>query len=71
MQIYNNGTRFVYILIINIFLKYEGIMHLSMFSPTGEGGGADVGHLIKLVLSRVGNLIGKFVPMVGRFECAE
>ena len=49
------------------------IMHLSMFSPRrgGGGGGADVGHLIKLVLLRVGNLTGKFVPMVGRFECAE
>ena len=30
-----------------------------------------MGHLIKLVLPRVGNLTGKFVPMVGRFECAE
>ena len=46
------------------------VMHLSMFSP-GGGGGADVGHLIKLVLPRVGNLTGKFVPMVGRFECEE
>ena len=30
-----------------------------------------MGHLIKLVLPRVGNLTGKFVPMVGRFEYAE
>ena len=30
-----------------------------------------MGHLIKLDLPRVGNLTGKFVPMVGRFECAE
>ena len=48
----------------------DGLMYLSMFSP-GGGGGADVGHLIKLVLPRVGNLTGKFVPMVRRFECAE
>ena len=30
-----------------------------------------MGHLIKLVLPRVGNLTGTSVPMVGRFECAE
>ena len=47
-------------------------MHLSVFSPRGGGGGgADVGHLTKLVLPRVGNLTGTFVPMVGRFACAE
>ena len=39
----------------NASSKY--IMHLSMFSPRrGGGGGADVGHLIRLVLLRVGNL---------------
>ena len=44
-----------------------------MFSPRGRGGGgvADMEHLIKRVLPRVGNLAGKFIPMVGRFECAE
>ena len=47
-------------------------MYLSMFSPReGGGGGADMGHLIKLVLPRVGDLTGKFFPMVGRFECVE
>ena len=50
-------------------------MHLSMSSARGGGGGgggrADVGHLIKLVLPRVGNLAETSVPMVGRFECAE
>ena len=30
-----------------------------------------MGHLIKPVLPRVANLTGKFVSMVGRFECAE
>ena len=41
-------------------------MHLSMFSPREGGrGGADVGHLIKRVLLRVGNLTGKFVPWSG------
>ena len=30
-----------------------------------------MGHLIILVLPRVGNLTGKFGPMVGRFEYAE
>ena len=30
-----------------------------------------MGHLIRRVLPRVGNLTGKFIPMVGRFECAE
>ena len=30
-----------------------------------------MGHLIKRVLPRVGNLTGKFIPMVGGFECAE
>ena len=47
-------------------------MHLSMFSSKGgEGGGVEVGHLIKLVLPGAGNLTGKFVPMVGRFEFGE
>ena len=48
-------------------------MHLSMSSARGGGGGegggrADVGHLIKLVLPRVGNLAGTSVPMVGRIR---
>ena len=48
------------------------VMHLSMFSPGGGGeGGVDSGNLIKLVLPRVGNLTGKFVPLVGRYEYAE
>ena len=54
------------------------LMHLSMFSPRGMGGrgggirrGRYMGHLFKLVLPRVGNMTGKIVPMVGRFECAE
>ena len=49
-------------------------MHLSMFSPRRGGvggGGAGVGHLMKLVLPRMENLTGKFVPMVGLFEWTE
>ena len=70
LNIVKSNCFIVLVVFMLLFCFVVLLMHLSMFSPRG-GGGADVGHLIKLVLPRVGNLTGKFVPMVGRFECAE
>ena len=50
------------------------LMHLSMFSPRGDGGAGirgRCGAFDKTCPTESGNLTGKFVPMVGRFECAE
>ena len=73
LNIVKSNCFIVLVVFMLLFCFVVLLMHLSMFSPRGGGGGggADVGHLIKLVLPRVGNLTGKFVPMVGRFECAE
>ena len=48
------------------------LMHVSMLSPTREGGGggktrADVGHLTSIVFPTLGNLTKNLGPRVGTF----
>ena len=71
----NHSILFLYIVVIvyvnltSNAVVFKRIMHLSMLSPRGEGGGprAYVGHLTSIAFPNLGNLTKNLGPRMGTF----